>query len=1464
MIKKILSLIAGFYLYGLSVDVIAISEYDLSQETVVTEALTTIGPGFISGFTPFDVYQGYAFGVYQDAELRPWVFKVNLSNPAEKTVIALDQRTDYHFQDGSTGYYKMLDDVHHTLSLIVDGDGYIHVTADMHNYPTNPSNQTHLPLEFDNSTIIYWRSTEAFNITDFQYLGNAGGDHAPKGFGFTYQRMMRDLNGNIYLSTRNIIAKHQGYRGSKGSALTKYDVKKKAWELIGGSTGLEDYPHIGMTWEDNGESGGQYTKDIPNFVFDSRNRMHYVSSILNSDFDYLALAADNGLEIGKDIFHYGTHGIYLQSPDLADVGAQAQFAKADDSPILLPARVEDGAKQGDIFWESPGYTEHSQPVAGIGAFVSYDGNNNPITYINSVRITPGVEIARFLSHYENGQWNRYEMLDNGSYKLPNFNSSSDIITDQNGVITIFSFRYAYRMFHPGEQMVRRTLGNTSIRAMAKSHFQETGVLYYSGINDLGEIAIYKSSFTTPDLASLELVGEHDLILKAGETYSEAGFTASDITDGDLSSSVIIDYDGFDPSNPDVGEYEIAYQVTNSQGSITIEKRYITIVSGPEIALFGNEMEILTGDNLPRSEDYTDFGIIAATTNVEKSFTIKNFGSELSISGSTKIKISGSTDFTCVQQAPAKIAGGAEAVFTIRFSPSSAGLKTAEVRIVNNDADESDYRFTIEAASGVNTVKFISDGTPGVIISGNVEQRLTTDETSSAVSVSVPSGYSFSGWAGVNSSMDNPLVLSNINMDQTLVAQFMPTPVLEHDFNDNNSVVLINDISGHGNNATIMKSPSWKPGYEGLAFDFEAGAYLQNNTAELNVTEEFTFSARIFGGESANLTASRLIFEAVDSNGDRAVQVHVLGDSIRMNIFGMSGYERVAYILPDETYVKGSWQHWSFTRSAKMMKLYLNGIEVARNERLTVGFLPIVSYVIGARNGGGLRYPAAFDDVKIFNKSLNSTQAYELYLDNATSPYSEMIVAMDGQRLTEGQVYDFSGVKPGERLVKTFILHNNGTVPLYFPADPMSITGSYKAGISPEFSFIAIGERILAAGQSTSFSIAYSPLHYGASEAFFQLNTEMSTGESLGFSLHGEGTTLTAPANNTPVFTAISVPSTAEAMIPLSISAAVTDVDGDPLTYTWSQVSGSGTASFSDASNFITSIVFDTEGSYTIQIVVSDGSESISQSAIVLVEPLDSDDDGLSDEDEINIYGTDPTLFDTDSDGVGDGDEVAVGTDPLVDESSSISASLIAYYRLDENTGTIASDISGHANDAELTVEAWDSGQSGAAIDTRLARLVLPDSIATQIDQEITISFWAKGDADLANNSIVYAVNSSGKRKLNIHLPYGGNKVYFDAGYDGSRFDRLSGTTPAQYIGIWNHWAFTKNSVTGEMKTYLNGVIVLSATGRIRSMADITKFIFGSKVNGTNVYRGLLDDISIFNRALNAEQIMEITNGNIFP
>ena len=63
--------------------------------------------------------------------------------------------------------------------------------------------------------------------------------------------------------------------------------------------------------------------------------------------------------------------------------------------------------------------------------------------------------------------------------------------------------------------------------------------------------------------------------------------------------------------------------------------------------------------------------------------------------------------------------------------------------------------------------------------------------------------------------------------------------------------------------------------------------------------------------------------------------------------------------------------------------------------------------------------------------------------------------------------------------------------------------------------------------------------------------------------------------------------------------------------------------------------------------VDDPATDVSADAVA-EEDTDSDGDGISDDYEINVYATDPGLWDTDGDGLSDGEELlTTGTDPFV-------------------------------------------------------------------------------------------------------------------------------------------------------------------------------------------------------------------------
>lgn len=92
-------------------------------------------------------------------------------------------------------------------------------------------------------------------------------------------------------------------------------------------------------------------------------------------------------------------------------------------------------------------------------------------------------------------------------------------------------------------------------------------------------------------------------------------------------------------------------------------------------------------------------------------------------------------------------------------------------------------------------------------------------------------------------------------------------------------------------------------------------------------------------------------------------------------------------------------------------------------------------------------------------------------------------------------------------------------------------------------------------------------------------------------------------------------------------------------------------------------------------------EPVESAPVDTATAVDSDNDGIADVDEVNIYGTDPYNWDTDGDGRGDGEEAFVtGTSPVV---------------WDDHSGA---ETNGGNTDAAATEMASEGGETAAAGD----------------------------------------------------------------------------------------------------------------------------------------------------------------------
>ncbi|MBR9757586.1 MAG: choice-of-anchor D domain-containing protein, partial [Algicola sp.] len=126
-------------------------------------------------------------------------------------------------------------------------------------------------------------------------------------------------------------------------------------------------------------------------------------------------------------------------------------------------------------------------------------------------------------------------------------------------------------------------------------------------------------------------------------------------------------------------------------------------SGPEINIKGGSISIPNGFNTPYGLNNTLFAATPINNDGDtKTFTIENFGlTALTLTGSPLVEITGDhpTDFIVDVQPNATVPSSGQTTFSIRFHPTLEGVRTAIVRLLNSDSNESPYQFTIQG-SGV--------------------------------------------------------------------------------------------------------------------------------------------------------------------------------------------------------------------------------------------------------------------------------------------------------------------------------------------------------------------------------------------------------------------------------------------------------------------------------------------------------------------------------------------------------------------------------------------------------------------------------------------------------------------------------------------------------------------------------------------------------------------------------------------
>ena len=212
-------------------------------------------------------------------------------------------------------------------------------------------------------------------------------------------------------------------------------------------------------------------------------------------------------------------------------------------------------------------------------------------------------------------------------------------------------------------------------------------------------------------------------------------------------------------------------------------------------------------------------------------------------------------------------------------------------------------------------------------------------------------------------------------------------------------------------------------------------------------------------------------------------------------------------------------------------------------------------------------------------------------------------------------------------------------------------------------------------------------------------------------------------------------------------------------------------------------------------------------------------------------------------------------------------SLIGWWKLDETLGVTASDSSGNGNDGTLVLmnpaSDWVTGKIGGGLDFDGSNdyVNCGHDASVNITGAVTVSAWIKLTAvDIDQKVAGNQDGIAGGYKMAV---YSNNKVEFEI-RDSVNNETLNRNEPGGTVlttGVWYHVAGVYSQEGNYIRTYVNGNLdrSMSTASVLGSTSGDLKFgrePFGSLY----FFHGLLDDVRIYNRALNPEEVADLAGG----
>ncbi len=200
---------------------------------------------------------------------------------------------------------------------------------------------------------------------------------------------------------------------------------------------------------------------------------------------------------------------------------------------------------------------------------------------------------------------------------------------------------------------------------------------------------------------------------------------------------------------------------------------------------------------------------------------------------------------------------------------------------------------------------------------------------------------------------------------------------------------------------------------------------------------------------------------------------------------------------------------------------------------------------------------------------------------------------------------------------------------------------------------------------------------------------------------------------------------------------------------------------------------------------------------------------------------------------------------------------IAHWKLDDGSGNTAVDSAGGHN-ATITNPVWDpSGQDGGSL--RVAALnqagAAPHDDALNLTRGLTLMAWVNKAQGWGYDAAIDKASSGSD--INYFLGTWEDEIVFGFSTTTDNWQGYYTSGVNLTLGSWNHIAASFDNTGDEVRIYRNGSLVQTFPTTLEPVTNSGNLWLGRSALTNELLNGRLDDARIYNRVLDAAEILAI-------